>query len=134
MRAKPFAAAVLAMAAAGCAGHSFRDAPLGPAGDASRGRTVFAAREGGHCVLCHHAPGLSPHGDVGPSLAGLGSRLSPDEIRFRIVDITRIHPEAVMPAFHRMASLARVAPAYAGRPVLTAAQVEDLVAYLAALK
>ena len=134
MAAKPLAAVALVAAAAGCAGSPHRDAPLGPAGDASRGRAVFAAREGGHCVLCHHAPGMAPHGDVGPSLSGVGSRLSPDEIRFRIVDITRIQPEAVMPAFHRTSALSRVAPSYAGRPVLTAAQVEDLVAYLGSLR
>ncbi len=39
-----------------------------------------------------------------------------------------------MPAFYRADGLQRVAPAFAGRPVLTAQQVEDVVAYLLTLK
>lgn len=95
---------------------------------------MFVAREGGHCVLCHRVPGVAVAGDVGPALDGVGARLSPGEIRYRIVDITRVNPQAVMPAFHRTEGLARVAPAYAGRPVLDAAQVEDLVAFLGSLR
>jgi sulfur-oxidizing protein SoxX len=119
---------------AGCASVSLEQAPLGPQGDAARGREVFVSREGGHCVLCHRAPGVAVAGDVGPALDGIGSRLSPGEIRFRVVDITRVNPQAVMPAFHRAEGLARVAPAYAGKPVLDARQVEDVVAYLGSLK
>jgi L-cysteine S-thiosulfotransferase len=110
------------------------DTPLAAAGDPARGREVFVAREGGHCVLCHAAPGVVSAGDVGPSLAGVGSRLSPAQIRLRIADITRVSPAAVMPAFHRTEGLNRVAPAYAGKPVLDAQQVEDLVAWLGTLR
>lgn len=118
----------------GCASLPVEQAPLGAPGDAARGREVFVAREGGHCVLCHRVPGVAVAGDVGPALDGVGARLSPGEIRYRIVDITRVNPQAVMPAFHRTEGLARVAPAYAGRPVLDAAQVEDLVAFLGSLR
>ncbi len=110
------------------------DTPLAPAGDPERGREVFLSRDAGHCVLCHAAPGAAVAGDVGPSLAGVGSRLSAAQIRLRIADITRVNPDAAMPAFHRTEGLARVAPAYAGKPVLTAAQVEDLVAWLLTLR
>lgn len=110
------------------------DAPLAPAGDAARGREVFVSREGGHCVLCHAAPGVTTAGDVGPSLAGVGSRLSPPQIRLRIVDISRVNPDAAMPAFHRTEGLTRVAPQYAGKPALSGQQVEDLVAYLGTLR
>jgi L-cysteine S-thiosulfotransferase len=110
------------------------DAPLAAAGDPARGREVFVSREGGHCVLCHGAPGLAVAGDVGPPLAGIGSRLSPGQIRLRIADITRVNPDAVMPAFHRTEGLNRVAPGYAGGPVLSAQQVEDLVAWLGTLR
>lgn len=108
--------------------------PLAGAGDAARGRAVFVAREGGHCVLCHRVPGVAVAGDVGPALEGVGARLTAAEIRYRIADITRVNAQAAMPAFHRTEGLARVAPAYAGRPVLEAGQVEDLVAYLSGLR
>jgi sulfur-oxidizing protein SoxX len=130
--------AVLASLAAGCAvlpgGSDVLDAPLAPPGDRARGREVFVSREAGHCVLCHSAPGVAQAGNVGPALAGVGARLSPAQIRLRIVDITRVQPGAAMPAYHRTASLARVSPAYAGKTVLSGQQVEDLVAFLAALR
>ena len=72
--------------------------------------------------------------NLGPSLAGVGSRLSAAQIRLRVADITRVSPEAVMPTFHRVEGMTRVAPQYAGKPVLAASQVEDLVAWLESLK
>jgi L-cysteine S-thiosulfotransferase len=110
------------------------DTPLAAAGDAARGREVFIAREGGHCVLCHAAPEVKIAGDVGPSLAGIGSRLSASQIRLRIVDITRVNPDAAMPVFHRTEGLTRVAARYAGKPALTGQEVEDLVAWLGTLR
>jgi sulfur-oxidizing protein SoxX len=112
---------------------AFMGAASGWAGDAARGREIFMARDGGHCVLCHSAPGIAVAGNVGPPLAGVGARLTPDEIRVRVADITRVNPNAAMPAFHRTEGLERVAPNYAGRPALTAEQLEDLVAWLATL-
>jgi sulfur-oxidizing protein SoxX len=106
-----------------------------PSGDAVRGREVFVSRDAGHCVLCHSAPGIeAASGDVGPALGGIGARLTPEELRVRVADITRVKPDAVMPAFHRTDGLRRVAAAYEGRPVLSAQQLEDVVAYLATLK
>ena len=103
-------------------------------GDASRGREVFVSREQGHCVLCHSIPGVAASGNVGPALAGVGTRLSPSEIRIRIEDITRVSPNAPMPAYHRIENLKRVASQYAGKPILSREQVDDLVAYLSTLK
>lgn len=108
--------------------------PLAAPGDAERGREVFVAREAGHCVLCHAVPGVAIAGDVGPSLAGVGARLDPAQLRLRVADISRVNPGATMPAFHRTAGLTRVAPQYAGKPVLDARQVEDVVAFLATLR
>jgi sulfur-oxidizing protein SoxX len=110
------------------------DTALASSSDPARGRELFASREAGHCVLCHAVPGVAIAGDVGPSLAGVGSRLAPGQIRLRIADITRVNPEALMPSFHRTEGLVRVAPQYAGKPVLSAQQVEDLVAYLGTLR
>jgi L-cysteine S-thiosulfotransferase len=103
-------------------------------GDPVRGREVFVSREGGHCVLCHSVPGVDIAGNVGPPLAGVGSRLTPSQIRLRVADITRVNPDAAMPAFHRTESLRRVAPEYRARPVLSGQQVEDVVAWLSTLK
>ena len=110
------------------------EAPLAAAGDPARGREVFVSREGGHCVLCHAIPGVALAGDVGPSLAGVGSRLDSGQVRLRIMDLSRVKPEAAMPAFHRTEGLNRVAPNLAGKPVLPAQQVEDLVAFLGTLR
>ena len=103
-------------------------------GNAERGRDVFVSRDQGHCVLCHVVPGVAAAGNVGPSLEHVGSRLSAGEIRVRIEDITRVNPNAPMPAYHRTENLNRVASQYAGKPVLSRSQVDDLVAYLASLK
>jgi L-cysteine S-thiosulfotransferase len=110
------------------------DAPFAASGDAARGREVFVAREGGHCVLCHAVPGVEIAGNVGPSLAGLGARLTPAQIRLRVADITRVNPAAAMPAFHRTEGLTRVAPEYRGKTALTGQQVEDVIAWLSTLK
>lgn len=126
---------LLAVAMGGCA--SPRDAletPLASAGDPARGHVLFVSREGGHCVLCHAAPGVAPSGNVGPSLAHVAERLTPAQIRLRIVDITRVNPDAAMPVFHRTEGIARVAAEYAGEPVLDGQQVEDLVAWLSTLR
>jgi sulfur-oxidizing protein SoxX len=118
----------------GCAALPDAMEPLGPAGDATRGRALFATRDEARCVLCHAAPGIEGAGNVGPSLAGVGSRLSAGQIRLRIADITRVRADSVMPTFHRSEGMTRVAPQYAGKPVLSAAQVEDLVAWLSSLR
>lgn len=111
------------------------DAPLSQTpGDAGRGQRLFASREGGHCVLCHQGGDAGPAGNIGPPLAGVGARLDAGQLRQRIVDITQVNPEAVMPAFHRTRGLNRVTASRVGQPLLTAQQVEDLVAYLATLR
>ncbi|MCI0754926.1 sulfur oxidation c-type cytochrome SoxX [Teichococcus vastitatis] len=113
------------------------EAPLdGLRGDWARGEAVVRNRETANCLICHTIPGVAERfmGEVGPPLAGVGSRLSPGQIRLRVVDPTLWNPQAIMPAYHRMEGLLRVDPRYRGRPVLTAQEVEDVVAYLSALE
>lgn len=107
---------------------------LAPQGDPARGREVFVSREAGHCVLCHAAPGVPTAGNVGPALGGIGSRLTAAEIRLRVADITQVHPDSVMPTFHRTEGLRRVSRVHEGKPVLDRQQLEDVVAWLATLK
>jgi sulfur-oxidizing protein SoxX len=106
----------------------------GVVGDSDRGRKVFVEREQGHCVRCHAVPGVQEAGNLGPPLAGVGSRLTPAEIRVRVADITQVNPDAAMPAFRKAEGLHRVAPAYANRMLLSESQLDDVVAYLASLK
>jgi sulfur-oxidizing protein SoxX len=109
-------------------------APLAAAGDPVRGREVFVSREGGHCVLCHAAPGVTIAGNVGPPMAGIASRFTVPQLRLRVADITQVRRDTVMPTFHRTEGLERVAPELRGKPALSAQQVEDVVAYLSTLK
>jgi sulfur-oxidizing protein SoxX len=108
----------------------------GAAGDPAAGRKIVLDRHVGLCLLCHSGPFPEERfqGNLAPSLAGVGSRLSEGEIRLRIVDSSRVNPNTIMPAYFRSEGLTRVAPAHQGKTVLTAAQIEDVVAFLAALK
>ena len=108
----------------------------GTAGDASRGRAIVLDRHVGLCLLCHSGPFPEEQfqGNLAPSLAGVGARLSAGQIRLRIVDSSRVNPDTIMPAYFRTENLARVAPAYRGKTVLNAQQIEDIVAFLVTLK
>jgi len=109
----------------------------GKAGEAARGRAIVLDRQVGNCLICHAVPNEPQElfqGDIGPALAGIGSRLSAAQIRLRVIDQRRLNPQSVMPPFYRVDGLNRVAARYAGKPVLDAQQIEDIVAYLAGLK
>lgn len=108
----------------------------GARGDPVRGRAIVASRQTGLCLLCHAGPFPEERiqGNIGPDLAGAGARWSEGQLRLRIVDATRLNPDTVMPAYYRVDGLNRVANAFRGKPVLTAEQVEDVVAFLATLK
>jgi len=105
------------------------------AGDAARGREVLMSRDG-NCLLCHAAPetGARFMGNLGPPLSGVGARLSAGQLRLRIVDSQRLNAGTIMPSYYRTEGLVRVAAAFQGKPVLTAQQVEDTVAYLQTLR
>ena len=73
-------------------------------------------------------------GNVGPSLAGVGTRLNAAQLRLRVADNLRVNPDTVMPSYYKADGLDRVAANYAGKPILAAQEVEDLVAWLATLR
>ena len=108
----------------------------GRPGDAARGRAIVANRSTGLCLLCHSGPIAEERfqGDIAPSLAGAGSRWSEGQLRLRIVDGSRLNADTIMPAYYRTGGLQRVARAFEGKTILSAAQVEDVVAYLVTLK
>lgn len=124
------------LAGSALADDSLPSSLTGTAGDPASGRRIVLDRQVGLCLLCHSGPFPEERfqGDLAPSLAGVGARLSPAQIRLRIVDASRVKPETIMPAYYRTENLQRVAPAYRGRTVLTAQQIEDVVAFLATLK
>jgi len=107
----------------------------GAKGDPARGRAIVASRQVGLCLLCHSGPFPEERfqGDLAPDLLG-AAKLSEGQIRLRIVDPGRVNPETIMPAYYRSEGLARVAPAFRGKTILTAEQIEDIVAYLLTLK
>jgi len=111
--------------------------PLGgTAGDAARGRALIVARDAANCVLCHAVPdpGVRFSGNLGPSLDGVARRLSPPQMRLRVVESLRLNPHTIMPSYYRVDGLDRVGAAYRGKPVLDAGQVEDIVTYLGTLR
>jgi sulfur-oxidizing protein SoxX len=105
-------------------------------GDAVRGRAIVANRSVGLCLLCHSGPIAEERfqGTLAPSLAGAGARWSVGQLRLRIADGARLNPDTIMPPYYRTTGLQRVARAFEGKTILTAEQVEDVVAYLATLK
>lgn len=129
---KRVAAALLAALSGAGVANDALELPLATSGDAQRGRAVFVERDQGHCVICHALGSVAPAGNVGPALDQVGARLTAAQLRQRIVDITQVKPDAAMPAFFRREGLNRVAAVHAGKTLLDARQVEDLVAFLAA--
>jgi len=118
------------------AGDSIPVSLTGARGDPARGRAIVANRQVGLCLLCHSGPFPEERfqGNLAPDLTSVGARFSEGEIRQRIVDPTQGNPQSIMPAYYRSEGLARVAPAYRGKTILTAEQIEDIVAYLLTLK
>ena len=107
----------------------------GAKGDPQRGRAIVANRQVGLCLLCHSGPFPEERfqGNLAPDLRS-AARLSEGEIRLRLVDPARVNPQTIMPAYYRADGLTRVAPSFRGKTILTAEQIEDVVAYLVTLK
>jgi sulfur-oxidizing protein SoxX len=101
-------------------------------GDARRGRVIAANSDRGNCLICHALPipEAPVFGDLGPDLRGVGSRMTAPQIRLRLVNPKAINPDTTMPAYYRTEGLYRVARAYAGQPILSGQDIEDIVAYL----
>ena len=116
-------------------GDSIPESLTGQPGDAARGRALVLARSS-TCILCHSGPFPEARfqGDLAPSLAGAGNRATTAQLRLRLVDASRINPETIMPSYYRVDGLTRVGSAWRDKPILTAEQIEDIVAYLATLR
>jgi sulfur-oxidizing protein SoxX len=108
----------------------------GAPGDAVRGKAIVTSRQTGLCLLCHSAPLPEEkfQGTIGPDLKGAGARNTEGQLRLRIVDPRRFNADTIMPAYYRLDGLDRVAAAFRGKTVLTAEQIEDVVAFLMTLR
>lgn len=116
-------------------GDAIPESLTGAPGDPARGRAIVVKREN-TCLLCHSGPFPDERfqGDLSPSLKGTGARWNEGELRLRMVDASRLNPATIMPSFYKVDGLNRVATAWRGKPILTAEQIEDVVAYLKTLK
>ena len=107
----------------------------GTQGDAARGRALVLDRTS-TCILCHSGPFPEARfqGDLAPNLAGAGSRWSTSQLRLRLVDASRLNSATIMPSYYRVDGLSRVGRNWRDKPLLSAEQIEDIVAYLASLR
>tara|TARA_R110000787_G_scaffold63679_8_gene143742 strand:- start:70388 stop:70840 length:453 start_codon:yes stop_codon:yes gene_type:complete len=109
----------------------------GKAGDPATGEKVFINRKLGNCLACHQVTALEAqpfHGLIGPTLDGVAERYNEGQLRLQVVNAKAINPDTIMPAFYRTEGLHRVLKKFDGKSILTAEQVEDVVAYLTTLK
>lgn len=109
----------------------------GVAGDPVAGRAVFANRKQGNCLACHTNADLveeSFHGEVGPPMDGVADRWNEAELRGIVTNSKMMFEGTIMPAFYIDSGYERPLEDFAGKPILTAQQVEDVVAYLLTLK
>jgi sulfur-oxidizing protein SoxX len=116
----------------------------GGAGDAASGRKIVGNKKLGNCVACHEVGDLAEvpfQGEIGPPLTGAGDRWSTAELRGIVSNAKMMFDESMMPSFYKTEGFIRPGKAYTGKaaddtfaPLLSAQQIEDVVAYLATLK
>ena len=104
-------------------------------GDVARGRALVVERSS-TCILCHSGPFPEQkfQGDLAPDLSGSGSRWSEGQLRLRLVDASHLNAATIMPSYYRVDGLNRVGTPWRGKPILSAGQIEDIVAYLGSLR
>ena len=117
-------------------GDSIPASLTGAKGDPARGRAIVMNRQVGLCLLCHTGPFSEERfqGDLAPDLRGAGSHWSEGELRLRMVDARKFNPDTIMPPYYVVDGLTRVAAPFRGKPLLTAEQIEDVVAFLTTLR
>jgi sulfur-oxidizing protein SoxX len=108
----------------------------GAKGDPVRGRAIVLNRQVGLCLLCHSGPFPEERfqGNMAPDLKGTGARWKEGELRLRLIDARRLNRDTIMPSYYVTDGMNRVAPSFRGKPILSAEQIEDVVAFLVTLK
>ena len=104
--------------------------------DPARGRAIVANRQRGLCLLCHTGPFPEERfqGTLAPDLSGAGERWTEGQLRLRLADGRRINADTIMPSYYRIDGLARVGPAWRDKPILSAEEIENVVAFLMTLR
>ena len=115
----------------------------GAAGNAEEG-AVIMNKGAGNCIACHQVSALDHlpfHGEIGPTLDGAADRWTEAELRGLVANAKNWFPDTMMPAFYKTDGFTRLGNAYSGKahegdvaPLLTAQQIEDVVAFLMTLK
>jgi sulfur-oxidizing protein SoxX len=105
-------------------------------GNAQQGRAIVLSRQRGLCMLCHSGPFPEEpvQATISTNLSGAGSRWSEAQLRLRVADARWLNPDSLMPSFHRLPTASRVPSALQDKPVLSAQEVEDVVAFLSSLR
>jgi L-cysteine S-thiosulfotransferase len=117
----------------------------GAPGNPEEGLKVFTSRAQGNCIACHTVSALLDsvqfHGDVGPALDGVADRWEEADIRGLVANSKNVYPDTIMPAFYKTSGFVRPGEGFTSKPaaeplppLLTAEQIEDVVAYLMTLK
>ncbi|OAN73502.1 sulfur oxidation c-type cytochrome SoxX [Sulfitobacter sp. EhC04] len=116
----------------------------GAPGDPAEGRDIVGNKKKGNCVACHQVSDLAEvpfQGEIGPMLDGAGERWTEAELRGIVANAKVMFEDSMMPSFYKTEGFIRPGNAYTGEaaddtfgPILTAQQIEDVVAYLATLK
>lgn len=118
--------------------HTIEASLTGTPGDPAKGREIFANRRMGNCLACHANTDLKDqlfHGDVGPSLDGVAGRWNEAQLRAIVVNSKKVFTDAtVMPGYYSLDVGKNVREESVGKTILSAQEVEDVVAYLATLK
>jgi len=107
------------------------------AGNVERGRDAMINRKQGNCLACHAISVLSDqpfHGEVGPTLDGVAGRWDEPQLRLILVNSKEVFEDTIMPAFYKAEGYNRVAKKFDGKSILSAQQVEDVIAFLQTLK
>ncbi|MBB4265705.1 sulfur oxidation c-type cytochrome SoxX [Roseospira visakhapatnamensis] len=117
-------------------GYTVPDSLTETPGDPERGRKWVINRKLGNCLSCHEMPIPEEqfHGQTGPALYGVADVYDEGELRLRLVDPKALNPYSMMPSFHKVDGLHRVLSGFEGKPILSAQQVEDVIAYLMTLR
>ncbi len=106
------------------------------AGDPQKGRAIVVSRQTGLCLLCHSGPFPEEkfQGTLAPNLQMSVANLSEGQIRARLIDVARTNPGTIMPSYYRTDHLSLVAKSFDRKTLLTAQELEDVVAFLITLK
>lgn len=137
-----FALGISSASAEGLVKYEIKDEAIaksltGKPGDPLAGRKTAASRKKGNCLACHAITDLKElpyHGEIAPTLDGVADRLTEGEMRLRVVNPKAINEDTSMPSFYRTEGLHRVLKNFKGKTVLSAQEVEDVVAYLMTMK